>query len=122
MEERRRFVRLDTRAEVTCTTLTTGAVERTVTKDIGGGGVCLFTENVLASGTRLQVAMKLPGSEQPINFIAEVMWSEAYEVIGKTERRRAVETGVRFLEIAPNDRDAVMRYVILSLQPAVRIQ
>ena len=120
MEERRKFVRLDTRAEVTCTTLSTGKVERTVTKDIGGGGICLFTEHVLAPGTRLQVAMKLPGSEQLVNFIAEVVWSEAYEVVGKTERRRAVETGVRFLEIAPNDQDAVMRHVILNLQPAAR--
>ena len=120
MEERRTFVRLDTRVDVMCTVLPSGKVERTVTKDVGGGGVCIFTENVLSPGTRLQVAMKHPGSEQPVNFIAEVVWSEAYEVIGKTERRRAVETGVRFLEIAPNDQAAVMRHVILNLQPAAR--
>ena len=117
MEERRKFVRLDTRVDITCTVLPSGKVERTVTKDMSGGGICIFTENVLPPGTRLQVAMKLPGSEQPVNFIAETVWSEAYEMIGKTERRRAVETGVRFLEISPNDQDAVMQYVILNLQP-----
>ncbi len=117
MEERRRFVRLDTRLEISYSVLPSGASQRSVTKDIGGGGICLFTDHTLASGTQLQVAMKLPGREEPVHFIAEVMWSEPYEVIGKTERRRAVETGVRFVEIAPKDQEAVMQHVILNVQP-----
>ena len=117
MEERRKFVRLDTRLNASYTVLPAGTSQRTVTKGVGGGGVCFFTERVLPPGSRLQVALKLPETEQPVNFIAEVVWSELYEVIGKEERRRAVETGVRFVEIAPKDQDAVMRHVILSLQP-----
>lgn len=116
MEEQRQFVRLDARLDVTYTVLQTGAVGQAVTKNISGGGVCIFTERVLAPGTRLQVAMKLPEGERPVNFIAEVVWSEAYEIIGKAERRRAVETGVRFVEIAPPDQEAVMQHVILRLQ------
>ena len=117
MEERRQFVRLDTRLEASCTTLPGGKVQRIVTKDISGGGVCVFTDQVLSPGTQLQVAMTLPGREEPINFIAQVVWSEPYEVIGKSERRRAVETGVRFIEISPKDQAAIMQHVILSLQP-----
>ena len=117
MEERRQFVRLDTRLEITCTVLSSGSAQKTTSKNIGGGGICLFTEQALDPGTRLQVAMKLPDREQPVNFIAEIVWSEPYEVIGKTERQRAVESGVRFVEISPQDRDAVMRHVILTLQP-----
>ena len=60
--------------------------------------------------------MKLPNREQPVNCTVEVVWSEVYEMIGKTERRRTAETGVRFIEVSPNDRDAIMEHVILSLQ------
>ena len=120
MEERRRFVRLDTRLEVQYTVLPAAQAHATVTKDIGGGGICFFSNQVLKPGDRLQVAMKLPGSDRSVNFTAEVIWSEAYEMIGKTERQRSVEVGVRFVEIAPQDQEAVMQHVILSFQPRRR--
>ena len=117
MEERRRFVRIDTRSDVTYTTLPDGAAKRTVSKDVAGGGLCLFSDRVLPPGTRLQVALTLPGREQPVNFTAEVVWSEQYEVIGKgEEHQRSVEVGLQFVEIAPQDREAVMQHVILSLK------
>lgn len=116
MEERRKFVRLDTRLDVNYVVLPSGTAQRTVTKDIGGGGICMIVERQLPLGSRLQVALKLPDREQPINFIGEVMWSEPYEVIGKSEHRKAVECGLRFVEIAPADQEAVMRHVILTLQ------
>ena len=118
MEERRKFVRLDTRLEIsyTPTSLPADKAKRAVTKDIGGGGICLFAERPVPPGTRLQVAMQLPGREESVNFTAEVVWCEQYEVIGKEEHQRAVELGVRFLEIAPQDRDAVMQHVILNFK------
>lgn len=116
MEERRRFVRLDTRLDIQYSVLPLGSSQPAVTKDISGGGVCLFADKELNPGTRLQVTMKLPNREVPVHFTAEVVWSEAYEVIGKTERQRAVEMGVRFVEIAPQDQAVVMQQVILSLK------
>lgn len=119
MEERRRFVRLDTRLEVSYSVLPAGTSQETTTKNIGSGGICLFADRELPPGTRLQVSMKLPDREQPVHFTADVVWSETYEVIGKSERQRAVEIGVQFVEVAPHDLDAVMRHVILSVkQPA----
>ncbi len=117
MEERRRFVRLDTRLDIRYTVVPTGTAKHALTKDIAGGGMCLFAEQMLPVGTRLQVALTLPGRETPVHCIAEVMWSEEYEVIGKTQRQRSIEVGVRFLEIAPQDREAVMQHVILNLMP-----
>ena len=116
MEERRRFVRLDTRLEVAYNVLTSGPKQQGIAKDIGGGGVCLFSDKVLPTGTRLQVAMNVPGREQPVNFTAEVMWSEEYEIISKTEQTRSVEVGVRFIEIAPKDQEAIMQHVILGVK------
>ena len=117
MQERRQFVRLDTRLDTTYTVSTTGTTSRTAIKNISGGGICLIMDEVLAPGTRLQMVVKLPDTEQSTQFLGEVVWSEPYEIIGKTERRRAVEAGIRFVEISPADHAVVMRYVILSLQP-----
>ena len=117
MEERRRFVRLDTRLEVEYTVLPTGSPRVTVSKDISGGGICLFADRVLPVGTKLQIAMRLPGREQPAHFTAEVMWSEQYEVIGRTQQDKAVEVGVRFVDISPQDREAILQHVILSMKP-----
>ena len=117
MEERRRFVRLDTRLEVEYSVLPTGSPRATVSKDISGGGVCLFADRVLPVSTTLQIAMRLPGQESPVHFTGEVVWSEPYEVIGRTQRDKAVEVGVRFTEIAPQDREAIMQHVILSMKP-----
>ena len=117
MEEGRQFVRLDTRLEISYSLLPSGKAKRGIAKNISGGGVCLFLEQVVPKGTRLQVAMKLPEREQPVNFTAEVIWCETYEIVGRTERQRAIEAGVRFIEIAPADQEAVMQYVILRMQP-----
>ena len=117
MEERRRFVRLDTRLEVEYSVLPSGSPRATVSKDISGGGICLFADRMLPVATKLQIAMRLPGRESPVHFTGEVMWSEQYEVIGRTQRDKAVEVGVRFVEIAPQDREAIMQHVILSMKP-----
>ena len=116
MEERRQFVRLDTRLDLTYTEVTGAAKHQTVSKNIGGGGVCLFLEKELPVGTRLQVSIKIPGQEQPVNFLTEVIWCESYEVVGKTQRHRAIEAGVRIVEIAPTDHQVLLNHVILSLK------
>jgi len=120
MEERRHFVRLDTRLEINYSVLPSGGSQHSSTKNISKGGICLFAEQPMVPGTRLQVAMILPGREQPVNFTADVVWCEQYEVISKTERRRSVELGVQFVEISPQDQDAVMQHIILRLQPIGR--
>ena len=117
MEERRQFVRLDTRLDVNYSILPSGQSQPTVSKNVSGGGICLFLKQSVPVGTRLQVAMKLPGRDAPAHFTGEVVWCETYEMIGRTERQRSVEAGVRFVEIAPADQTAIMQHVILQLQP-----
>jgi len=117
MEERRKFVRLDTRLPVAYQVTRVPASKPSLSSDIGGGGVCLFLSEPIKAGTMLRVEVTLPDRPQPINFTGEVIWCEQYEVIGKTQRERSVEAGVRFVQIEPPDQQAIMRHVILSLQP-----
>ena len=118
MEERRHFVRLDTRLQLAYTVLPTAHPAEALTKNIGGGGICLFTDSVLKAGTRLEVTMTLPDQKAPIRFTAEVIWSEAYELISGGKTQRSVESGIEFVAIAPEDQAAILRHVILTLKPA----
>ncbi|MBI4343749.1 MAG: PilZ domain-containing protein [Candidatus Omnitrophica bacterium] len=117
MEERRQFARLDTRIEVTCRAVTTAPPQRMVTKNVSAGGICIFVEQELAPGTHLEVSMTLPDRPKPVQFTGEVVWSEAYEIISKTHRKRAVEAGIKFIAIDPKALDALMQYVILAVKP-----
>lgn len=117
MEERRKFVRLDTRLPVAYQVMRGPASKGSFSSDIGGGGVCLFLSEPLKSGTMLKVDVTLPDQSKHIIFTGEVIWCEQYEVIGKTQRERSVEAGVKFVQIDPQEQQAIMRHVILSLQP-----
>ena len=117
MEERRKFVRLDTRLPVAYQVLRGPASKASLSSDIGGGGVCLFLSDPLKTGTLLRVEVTLPDQPKPIAFTGEVVWCEQYEMIGKAQRDRSVEAGVKFVQIQPQEQQAIMPHVILTLQP-----
>ena len=117
MEERRQFVRLDTRLQTDYRILPSSEMRHSVTKDISGDGMCLFVEEPLRLGVRVQVTIALPDSNRQIEFTGEVMWCESSEIIGKAQQHRSVLAGIKFISIAPEDQREIMRYVILSLQP-----
>ena len=72
-------------------------------------------EKPLKPGTVLDVFFELPGYPKPVQCQAEVVWCESYTVVGKEETgHRAIEAGVRFLSMAPHDRETVMKHVILG--------
>ncbi len=116
MEEHRQFVRLDTRLQVSYSLVPSEGSQETVTRNISSGGICLFTDSVLSPDTRLQITIHLPNRKQPVQAMGEVVWSEPYEVVSKAGRFPAIESGVRFLNIAPDDFEAIKQHVILSLQ------
>jgi len=111
MEERRRFVRLGARVDVAYTLLPSGTVQHAPASDLGSGGLCFVTEQPLPPGTQLQVAVTLPGREQPVNAIAEVAWNEPQELVSQAGRRRSVVNGVRYVEIAPADQEDVVQFI-----------
>ncbi len=118
MKESRRFVRLTTRVPVDCTVLPSGTAQRIVSKDLSGGGVRLCTETRLQPGAELELAIYLPGREWPVYATAEVMWSEESQVTSRRERQQRVETGVRCVEITPDDHADLTQFISTSLRPA----
>ncbi|MBI4323081.1 MAG: PilZ domain-containing protein [Candidatus Omnitrophica bacterium] len=119
-EERRQFVRLDTTLPVSYRVLPSTAMKASTTKNISGGGLCVFLNERLAPGTPLEVAVQLPDRPKPICFTGEVAWCEEYEVVGKIQRSRAIQAGVKFVYFSPKDQEAIMQHVILSLPSPTR--
>lgn len=116
MEERRRYVRLDTRLKISYTIVKNerDLPRDTETKDIGGGGIrILFTES-LPVQTLLKLNIALPEESQPIVCTGKVVWVEEFSVMEKKE----YEAGVSFTDINSKDRDRIIKYVILGYASA----
>ncbi|MDP3768147.1 MAG: PilZ domain-containing protein, partial [Dehalococcoidia bacterium] len=104
------FVRLSARLKTTCQVLGAENPLATLTKDVSGGGMSLFTKAQMAPGTVVGLDVRFPGREGSIRFTAQVMWSG--ELISETPGPEGArfETGVRFLDIAPEDHAFILRY------------
>ena len=115
MDERRKFVRAPVQVDVQYAALPDGMNQMTHTKDLSAGGACVVTKDPLPAEAKLQVAIQLP-EQPPVNAIAEPVWTSTTEVTGQGPAQCAVETGLRFTEIAPQDRNALIAYVAKSLR------
>jgi hypothetical protein len=116
-EERRRSIRLRTRLTTIYKHLTTGRVQRTLTKDVSGHGACLLTEDLLEAGTPLEVEIKLPDRTSPVTFLAEVVWSAFQLDAQGSPGKPKAETGIRFVSIDPKDHAAIMQYARFNALP-----
>ena len=127
MVERRKFVRFDTRLPVTYRVLPgpgptlaragagTAAVA-SATKDVSGGGMCLFVAEELPAKTILLLDLSLPGREQPISASGEVVSCVRSTLHARAGTSRTIEAWIRFLQMEPDDRQAIMSYVAANLQ------
>ncbi len=110
MQERRQFLRLDTRLPLHYGLLPSGPKQPAVSSNLSAGGLRLVAQAHVQPETRLWIELQLPGRTAPVAFIGEVVWSEQRDLKGVSP----VEIGVRFVEIAPDDLQAVLQYVIDS--------
>jgi hypothetical protein len=115
--EQRQFIRVKERLLTFITFLTTGKVERALTRDIGAVGVCLMTETVLEPGTQLAVELHLPDRKGPISFMAEVRWSRPLGGTRDADASMAAETGLQFVRVDPKDRSMMMQHAALHALP-----
>ncbi len=117
MEERRRFIRLHTRLTMIFKILDTGKVQRTLTKNVGGIGVCFVSEEQFQPGAKLDIEVKFPDRDTPVRFTADVIWSRPVGEPRKSYQPPTVETGVQFVTIDPKDLALIRQYTALNAPP-----
>ncbi|MDD5495835.1 MAG: PilZ domain-containing protein [Candidatus Omnitrophica bacterium] len=74
-------------------------------KDIGGGGICLNTEEYLPIASVIQLYVNFPKFPQAIPALAKIMW------IKKIGRKNRYEAGIEFVDIEQIFRNAIVRSV-----------
>ncbi len=114
MEERRKFVRLNTNVDVKWAKITpdkegaTGDLSKT--KNISGGGICLtvYGKNV-DIGDILDMEIDLP-TKKTIKVRGRVAWVGEFEIVGGRHEKN-YDLGVEFLEIDEEDRIEINQFV-----------
>ena len=118
-EENRQGVRVKLRLMVFVKFLSTGKVQRVLTKDISGVGISLITEGILEPGTELECEITLPDRDRTIRCTARVVWSKATAEAHKSYELPPSETGVAFVNIDPKDQAQLLQYARLNALPDV---
>jgi len=115
MEERRKFVRLYSKLKAKCWILGDHEPLSLLSRNIGGGGISLFTKRRLAPGTVVGIEVHFPERLAPIRFTGEVVWSGELITSGEQDSLNTYETGVRFLDIEAEDRDFILQYAATNI-------
>lgn len=116
MEERRRYIRLDTHLKINYRILQQSpAPTPTETLDIGGGGIRLFLNEPLKVGTLLELEIFFPGESKAVHCQGKLVWVEEFSIYqGTKEERKELEGGIEFTNISPEEQDRIIKYVILG--------
>ena len=110
MEERRKFIRLGLRVNASYKVLETGESHEALTRNVGGGGISLFTEKKLDTDTMLSITITISDRNRPIEFTARVVWSGALILSEGDETPHLFETGVKFVDISPENHAMILQY------------
>ncbi len=117
MMERRNYPRLDMSVAVTWKKVAGASEESSavdVTKNIAAGGICLIMFQKVAAGDILFLEMVLP-SKQAIVCRGRVIWVKELGILGK-ETEKKFDVGLEFIDIAPEDRETIKKFVISFLR------
>ncbi len=106
IEERRKYIRLDTGMEFTYRIRgTKGEMKKATTKNISPGGIRSLLELEIKKGDWLELNISLPNiSSGPISATGKVIWTA-------DEKGDRVESGIKFEEIDPVMKNKFLEYI-----------
>ncbi len=112
MEERRKFVRLDTSVKIRYKILMSNDNQNnTNTRDLSTGGVKIEVKEPIKANTVLWLEIDLPTEADPLQAKGEVVWQEKIS----TSENISYEMGIKFLEMDLNDRNRLNKYLFSLL-------
>lgn len=107
-KERRQFERIESLVNIRYTSKEDAIRGSSLTKDFSESGIGMPVDGKIPEGEvlNLEIALNENGQSQ-IQATAKVVWSKKNFEHWKSR----YSSGLRFQEIAPNDKDALMKYV-----------
>jgi Tfp pilus assembly protein PilZ len=76
-------------------------------KDIGGGGICLVTNEPLAQGKEILIKMFLPDSNKPLFINGRVVWNKD----NQEKDTGGYLNGIEFFNVKEQDRSLIIKFV-----------
>ena len=120
MEERRQYVRLDTTLTIRYRVLEEPPPSTaTQSLDIGGGGIRIFLKEPLKADTSIELEIFLPEERTSIRCQGKIVWVEEFSIYQPDTKieRKELEAGIEFTKISQEDRDRIVKHVILGYTP-----
>ncbi len=107
MQEKRRFIRIETPILVEFPSPGTMKTERSFTQDVSESGIKFPTPVCLQVGQQLPLTLELPFSNASMQATGEVMWVREVSRLGSPQ----YEVGMRFQWIEDPDRQRLNRHL-----------
>ena len=105
IEERRKFVRLNTGIEFTYKIKDSqGSPDKAATKNISPGGIRAMVDSKIKKGDWLELSINMPTLKSPISAIGKVVWT-ADKKAGK------IAVGIKFEEIDTVMKNKFLEYI-----------
>jgi len=109
--ERRKFVRLNFLVDVVYHKHVPERKEKlSLTRNIGGGGICLIAYEKLEKSQVLDLNIYLAESKTPIKALGRVSWVNEF-IVGDPTKGIRYDVGIEFVEIKEEDLAQVNKYV-----------
>ena len=114
MEDRRRFVRLNTDVKVKWAKIShvsEGALDSTTaSKNISENGICIIMYGKeINTGDKLHLEIELP-TKKVIRLEGRVVWVGEFEIFGGKYEKR-YDAGIEFLKISDEDKGMIKSFV-----------
>ena len=117
MEEKRKFVRLESPIGITYRILTNPPIEnQSVSKNISGGGIRVILKEKMLPDSALEVKINISENDTAVSALGEIVWQE--EMVMGTDV--CYETGIKFTKIAAEDRDKITHYIYKVLSKRIK--
>ena len=110
-KERRQFPRLNSSADVEYTILKKGMLpgEKTATKNISAGGICLIVYEKIGLGSLLALSIHFIDIDYVLEAKGRVIWSSSFTV--GSDGRERYDLGIEFTEMDESDRQKISQYI-----------
>ncbi len=107
MINRRRYVRVPDRAQISYEVIPSSKIETYVTKNISQSGIKLLVHNHIPKGSHLKIRLILPAIPFSFETVVKVVWITALPSYKKEE----YEVGVSFIDIPPDAVTHLINYI-----------
>ena len=108
-QNRRKYPRVDVEVTVTLNDGTEAVNYNTATRDVGAGGICVKLESFVQAPTSVNIVLKLPDGQAPIETVGRVAWCvREKKLIGR--KHAAYETGISFPDLTVDQRERLIRF------------